>query len=93
MRRLLPGMRKGEGCMSPPKPLPDHGTRQRYIHRSHPCRCTRCREANNLYISDYRIRRKNNGNRKLTVRFSHPSAQVGKPPVRARLGGGFAVVQ
>lgn len=29
-----------------------HGTRQRYISRTHPCRCEPCREANRQYTED-----------------------------------------
>ena len=28
---------------------PPHGTRERYYHRSDPCRCAACREANAAY--------------------------------------------
>lgn len=31
------------------KPLPPHGTRQRYRHRIEPCKCAACTEANRAY--------------------------------------------
>lgn len=31
------------------KPLPPHGTRERYQHRIYPCRCAPCRAANSAY--------------------------------------------
>lgn len=38
-------------------PLPEHGTRARYIHRREPCRCEECKAANAAYLSEYRRRR------------------------------------
>ena len=40
----------------PAAPVPPHGTRARYNHRTDPCRCTRCRVANTRYIAAYRTR-------------------------------------
>lgn len=34
--------------------MPGHGSRSRYNHRSAPCRCDRCREANARYMRDKR---------------------------------------
>jgi hypothetical protein len=34
--------------------LPAHGTRKRYQHRSEPCRCGACTEANAKYIAGRR---------------------------------------
>lgn len=33
---------------------PPHGTRARYNHRSEPCRCAACTEANTIYERDRR---------------------------------------
>ena len=55
-------MKKGE----PFSPKPNHGTRARYISRYYRCSCKKCKEANDTYIKDYRIRRKNNGGFALT---------------------------
>jgi hypothetical protein len=35
-------------------PLPPHGTRARYNHRTAGCRCAPCRDANNRYMTVYR---------------------------------------
>lgn len=43
-------MRKGELS----KPLPPHGTLNRYRHRSQPCREACCREVYNEYMRIYR---------------------------------------
>jgi len=53
------------------KEVPEHGTRQRYIHRTNPCRCGACSEANTAYIREYRTRRKNNRNRPLTTKTNY----------------------
>lgn len=42
--------------MPVPRHVPDHGTRARYVSRSVPCRCERCRAANTRYIAVYRAR-------------------------------------
>ena len=34
--------------------LPGHGTRARYLHRSHSCRCAECTAANAAYIRHWR---------------------------------------
>jgi len=34
--------------------LPAHGTRYRYNHRTHACRCTKCRQANARYIQGWK---------------------------------------
>lgn len=39
------------------KPIPEHNTRARYLHRTHPCKgeCGGlCKAANTKYIQDYR---------------------------------------
>jgi len=40
------------------KPLPEHGTHARYIHRLFPCRCAACTKANTEYNRDYRARKR-----------------------------------
>ena len=45
------------------KPVPEHGTVARYRHRVHPCRCSRCKEAWNDYIRNYRKNQPKNGGR------------------------------
>jgi hypothetical protein len=46
-------MKKGELI----KPLPEHGTIERWRHRVHPCKkCDLCRAAYNTYMRDYRQR-------------------------------------
>lgn len=37
-------------------PVPEHGTTNRYRHKSHPCRCGLCKEANASYEADRRNR-------------------------------------
>jgi hypothetical protein len=34
--------------------LAPHGTRRRYAHRTNPCRCAACREANAVVQAGYR---------------------------------------
>lgn len=36
------------------KDLPPHGTRKRYMHKTHPCREECCREANRRYMEKWR---------------------------------------
>lgn len=36
------------------KPIPEHGTRARYIHHKDGCRCDKCRKANAEYIRNRR---------------------------------------
>jgi len=36
------------------KVLPGHGTRARYLHRSHGCKCADCTAANAAYIRHWR---------------------------------------
>lgn len=38
------------------KPIPKHGTRERYQHRVNPCTCFDCRKANSEYIAEVRRR-------------------------------------
>lgn len=37
---------------------PPHGSRARYTHRTHPCRCRRCREANTRWKRGYVAQRR-----------------------------------
>lgn len=39
-------------------PVPEHGTRQRYQLRGDRCRCTDCKAANRVYVSDRRTHRR-----------------------------------
>ena len=36
------------------RPIPDHGTRARYVSKAQPCRCTACRAAHREYHARYR---------------------------------------
>jgi hypothetical protein len=36
------------------RPIPPHGLRARYFHRSEACRCEACREANARYMRAWR---------------------------------------
>ena len=40
------------------KPLPEHGTRQRYRHRIYPCKCDACKMANKIYLQSRVHRRR-----------------------------------
>lgn len=37
-------------------PIPPHGTRARYVHRSMPCRCVECCTAQRRYMEVWRAR-------------------------------------
>lgn len=55
-RWTLPGVRCPMTAQRgrPAGPLPDHGTRARYQHRTTPCHCDRCKAANTVAVRTWR---------------------------------------
>jgi hypothetical protein len=57
-RKVSPRARTIVGVPRGPlaQPAPAHGTPARYNHKTDPCRCPRCTQANTRYIRSYRHR-------------------------------------
>lgn len=68
--------------------LPPHGTRQRYNHRTEPCRCGACTEANTQYRRDQRAEQLAAPRDGIVPVISHKGRKVGEQhPLFDELGG------